>query len=134
MVGADRIALANLTTRWIAGLFKRQRVTEKSIFAHFAMGTISVVYASETLSGRAVAVANGIFIHVAVAFTLLTRPNFSRFAHGVSKVAILAFLTTETHSTRWTLCAFWTLDIAENFHTRSTVRARARLTIFGSAS
>ena len=76
------------------------------------MVSIGVIYASEALAGRIVTITDGIFVHIAITFAFLARPDRSKLAHGIPKVAILTFLTTEAHSAFWAFCTFGTLDVA----------------------
>jgi hypothetical protein len=83
MIGTNWVALTYLTTRGITDLFKCQSVPKKASFAHFAMGSIRVINTTKALASRIITIANGVFIHILVAVTFLTWPDWSIITPGI---------------------------------------------------
>ena len=76
-----------------------------------------VVYTSQTISGLAVAVTQGVVINIAVTITLPAGSDWPIPAIGISIESIRTLLTSGTISSLWALCTDGTVGIPFNLKT-----------------
>ena len=103
-IGTKRITLARLTAWRISRPFNSQGIAEKSLCTPLTIKSIRMINTSQTLSRVCITVANGTWVHVAVTVTFLARPHtISSGSHWISKIPILAFLTSWSYWNRMSL-------------------------------
>lgn len=109
--GAIWIATAGFAfVCWIGS----QGVSKESIFAPVTIEACSVIDAFQALSCRAIAISHGIGIDVVVTLAEAAKPHRAISTQGVSKVAVVAELTSLTSGASRTVGAHHLLCLGNN--------------------